>query len=62
MVKVKYRYHQRQMTGGCGKWVEEVKVYDDASAEGIQGKIDEFIKNDAFGYRTNIEVIDVAKL
>ena len=50
------------MCGGKGRWVEEVKLYDDQSAEELQTKTDKFLNDKCSGYRTNIKIDEIVRI
>lgn len=60
--KVKYSYKHDSPVGGNfphTNWKEQLVVYDAATGEELQKKIDEFCKNDFCGYRKHIKVLSI---
>ena len=63
MIIVRFHYIQKSPSGGNGCLEESIKFFeDDISANELESKIGEFLKDNKNGYRTNIIVKSIERI
>ncbi|WP_065218053.1 MULTISPECIES: hypothetical protein [Butyricimonas] len=65
MYEVTFEYKQDSPSGGNFPhtgWKKEIKLFDAATAQELQGQIDLFLRDNHCGYRKHNKVINIKKL